>query len=77
MGLMRSASTLGGAGSAGPEPTIFQELIVRPSSLMSFSDARGNPFEIVLASGVVVRVPTSFEAAALERLLAVLQARAC
>jgi hypothetical protein len=32
----------------------------------------------VLASGVVVRVPASFEAAALERLLDVLaQARAC
>ena len=57
----------------GAEPTRFQELIVRPSSGVSV----GAPFEIVLPSGVVVRVPTSFDAAALERLLTVLQAGAC
>jgi hypothetical protein len=42
--------------------------------------AEGNvgPFEVVLASGVVVRVPASFDAVALVRLLDVLaQARAC
>jgi Transposase len=57
----------------GAEPTTFQELVVRPSSEMSL----GPPFEIVLPSGVVVRVPTSFDSAALERLLTVLQAGAC
>lgn len=36
------------------------------------------PFEIVLSSGRIVRVPTSFDAAALGRLLAVVdEARAC
>jgi hypothetical protein len=35
------------------------------------------PFEIPLSSGVVVRVPAVFNAAALECLLEVLQARAC
>jgi transposase-like protein len=55
------------------EPTTLQELIVRPSSGVSVD----SPFEIVLPSGVVVRVPTSFDAPALERLLSVLQAGAC
>jgi hypothetical protein len=56
--------------------TTFRELIVRP--LASAQAGNGGPFEIVLASGVVIRVPSSFDAAALARLLEVLaQARAC
>jgi transposase-like protein len=58
------------------EPTAFQELIVGPSARISVIDGDA-PFEVVLSSCVVVRVPTSFDAAALERLLEVLQARAC
>lgn len=62
----------------GTERTRFRELIVRPSATVSLSSAAGAPFEVVLASGVVVRVPASFDATALERLLEVLvQARAC
>jgi transposase-like protein len=62
----------------GAEPTTFRELIVRPSATVSSSVTGGSPFEIVFASGVVVRVPASFDAATLERLLEVLaQARAC
>jgi hypothetical protein len=62
----------------GAEPTTFRELIVRPSSAASLGPTAGAPFEIVLASGVVVRVPESFDSAALERLLEVLaQARSC
>jgi transposase-like protein len=58
--------------------TTFREVIVRPSSAASARDGDGSPFEIVLASGVVVRVPPSFDVAALARLLEVLtQARAC
>jgi hypothetical protein len=63
---------------AGGDNTTFRELIVRPSSAPSVRDADGTPFEIVLSSGVVVRVPPSFDAAALARLLDVLtQAQAC
>jgi transposase-like protein len=51
------------------EPTTFRELIVRSPPAAAF-------FEVVLASGVVVRVPSSFDAEALARLLDVL-ARAC
>lgn len=55
------------------EPTTFQEWVVRHPSALADS-----PFEVVLASGVVVRVPPGFDAGAFERLLAVLaQARAC
>jgi len=62
----------------GAEPTTFQELIVRPAARRPATDTEGGPFEVVLASGTVVRVPPSFEAAALARLLEVLtQARAC
>ena len=58
--------------------TTFRELIVRPAPANSAGDADGSPFEIVLASGVVVRVPPSFDATALARLLDVLtRARAC
>ena len=61
----------------GAEPTRFQELIVH--SPASFSVASGaSSFEIALATGEVVRVPSSFDAAALARLLDVLaRTRAC
>ena len=58
------------------EPTMFQELVVRSAPPISSTDGRA-PFELVLRSGVVVRVPSSFEAAALERLLEVLRSGAC
>jgi hypothetical protein len=62
---------------ASGDRTTFRELIVRPSA-PSARDGAGLPFEIVLASGVVVRMPPSFDATALARLLEVLtQARAC
>jgi len=58
------------------EPTRFQELIVRHSASPMTVDAAA--FEIVLATGEVVRVPSSFDAAALARLLDVLsRSRAC
>ena len=61
----------------GAEPTTFQELIVRPSGLLS-GDGEGASFELVLPSGVLVRVPPRFEPAALAHLLAVLgQGHAC
>jgi hypothetical protein len=57
------------------EPTTFEELIVRPAAR---PDAADNRFEIALASGDLVRVPPSFDGAALTRLLEVLaQVRAC
>ena len=56
----------------------FRELIVRPPAAASLSPSAGAAFEIVLGSGVVVRVPESFDAAGLERLLEVLaRAHAC
>jgi transposase-like protein len=58
------------------EPTTFQEVVVRPAAQISVLDGDG-PFEVVLRSGVVVRVPTSFNATALERLLEVLRNGAC
>jgi transposase-like protein len=58
------------------ERTTFKELIVRPAASISVA-ATGASFEIMLRSGVVVRVPQSFDAAALERLLVVLRADAC
>jgi transposase-like protein len=62
----------------GAEPTTFQEVIVRPSARVSLGNGERALFEIVLCSGVVVRVPSCFEAAELARLLEVLaQARAC
>jgi transposase-like protein len=62
----------------GAERTTFQELIVRPPARGAVADTEDTRFEIVLASGDVVRVPRSFDAAALARLLEVLaQARAC
>ena len=58
------------------EPNTFQEVIVRRSAPVAMvrEDAA---FEVALPSGITVRVPASFDAAALERLLEVLQARAC
>lgn len=61
---------------AGGDRTRFREVIARPSE----PGARlGASFEIVLASGDVVRVPPSFDATALERLREILVrgARAC
>ena len=59
------------------EPTTFQELIVRPTTRGAGPDA-GDSFEIILASGDQVRVPPSFDGAALARLLEILaQVRAC
>ena len=58
------------------ERTTFQELIVRPAPRISVTDGEA-PFELALPSGVVVRVPASFSAAALERLLEVLRTCAC
>ena len=57
------------------KPTTFQELIVRPARI-SITDGDA-PFEVVLPSSVVVRVPASFNARALERLLEVLRTGAC
>jgi len=63
---------------SGAERTTFQELIVRPPARRSAADTEGTPFELVLASGEVVRVPPSFDSAPLGRLLEVLaQVRAC
>ena len=61
---------------AGGDGTTFRELIVRRSAppVISVADDR---FELVLPSGLSVRVPPSFDAVALERLLSVLQARGC
>ena len=58
------------------EPTTFQEVIVRPAARISVRDGDA-PFEVVLPSGVVVRVPTAFDATALARLLEVLRTGAC
>jgi transposase-like protein len=58
------------------EPTTFQELVVRSAPPISITDG-GAPFELVLRSGVIVRVPSSFDAAALDRLLEVLRSGAC
>jgi hypothetical protein len=60
------------------ERTTFQELVVRPTAGRTTANADGTGFEIVLASGDVVRVPACFDGAALGRLLEVLaQVRAC
>jgi hypothetical protein len=62
----------------GAEPTTFQELIVRPAARRVVADTADNGFEIVLATGDLVRVPPSFDGTALARLLEVLaQVRAC
>jgi transposase len=62
--------------SAGAERSTFREVIVRPRPSVLGSDAAR--FEIVLGSGMTVRVPPSFDADALGRLLDVLaRAGAC
>jgi transposase-like protein len=61
---------------AGGDGTTFRELIVRRSTGPAATVARDS-FEVLLPSGVSVRVPPSFDAAALERLLVVLQAPGC
>ncbi|MBA3844476.1 MAG: hypothetical protein H0X39_17975 [Actinobacteria bacterium] len=60
----------------GAEPTTFQELIVRPPPRLSLA-AGAAAFELALPTGLVVRVPASFDASALDRLLGVLERRAC
>src|SRR5271166_3963118 len=51
------------------EDTTFREVVVGPSSA---AQATNEPFEVVLASGSIVRVPPCFDADALARLLHVL-----
>jgi transposase-like protein len=61
----------------GAELTTFQEVVVRPAPSPQLASP-GAPFEVALMSGHIVRVPPSFDAAALSRLLDVLsQARSC
>jgi Transposase len=60
----------------GAEPTTFQEVIVRPAPRISLANGHA-PFEVVLPSGVIIRVPASFDAEALERVLGVLRTDAC
>jgi transposase-like protein len=60
----------------GAERTTFQELMVRPPATVAVTEDR--PFEIVLSSGDVIRVPSSFDGAALTRLLEILaRVRGC
>jgi hypothetical protein len=60
---------------AGGEHTTFREVVVRPS--MS-AEATPPPFEVVLPSGPILRVPPCFDPDALLRLLHVLaQVSAC
>ena len=60
------------------DPITFHEVTVRPAPRTEAAEAPLAAFEIALASGVVIRVPPAFDAAALARLLDVLtQARAC
>ena len=58
------------------EPTTFQEVIVRPAPQIPLASGHA-PFEVVLPSGVIIRVPASFDAEALERVLGVLRTDAC
>ena len=51
------------------EPTTFREVVVHGSSVRTGDHRDNAPFELALASGVVVRVPTSFDEGALARLL--------
>lgn len=63
---------------ADGDPITFREVTVRPPPRAETAEAPLAGFEIALASGVVIRVPPTFEAAALARLLEVLaQARSC
>jgi transposase-like protein len=56
--------------------TTFHELIVRPSTRPAAA-VRDDSFELVLPCGIVLRVPASFDDAALVRLIDVLRDRAC
>jgi len=57
---------------AGGDRITFREVTVRPQ------DASSGAFEVVLPSGAVIRVPPTFDEAALARLLDVLERpRAC
>jgi transposase-like protein len=63
---------------AGGDRITFHEVTVRPERLAAAHDAPLGAFEIVLASGAVIRVPPAFDAAALARLLEVVErTRAC
>jgi transposase-like protein len=60
---------------AGGDGITFHEVTVRPAVA---TEASSGVFEIVLVSGARIRVPPSFDAAALTRLLDVLEStRAC
>jgi transposase-like protein len=60
------------------DPITFHEVTVGPGPSASAQGAASGTFELVLASGIVVRVPAMFDAASLARLLDVLkQAGAC
>lgn len=66
------------AAVAEGDATTFRELTVRPSSSLLRIGSEAPDFEVALGTGVVIRVPASFDAPALARLLDVLgQARAC
>ena len=69
---------LGARPLGGAERTTFHEVIVRPREAHASVEVHGASFEVVLASGDMVRVPPSFDSTALARLLDVLgRARAC
>jgi transposase-like protein len=57
--------------------TTFREVVVRgPPSVLT--EPKGLDFEVALTTGVTIRVPSSFDAGALTRLLEALgQARSC
>lgn len=60
-----------GLAAAGEPQVSFEEIVpVRGSTAVE-------PFEVVLSSGRVVRVPPSFETAVLQRLLGLLENDAC
>jgi transposase-like protein len=62
---------------AGGDRTTFREVVVRAPQGGS-TEAQGSALELTLASGVRIRVPPSFDAEALTRLLEVLErAHAC
>jgi len=60
------------------ERTTFQEVVVRPVASQPLPGPGDSGFAIALVSGDVVRVPASFDSAALGRLLEVVtRVRAC
>lgn len=59
------------AAVAEGDTTSFRELTVYPSSRRPLISSEAVAFEIALGSGVVIRVPASFDADALARLLEV------